>query len=75
MKTGEQIDAGEVKITRHACPHNHDKKFCDSHDFDDHYSQKCGHGCGYSQSDLIDELLKEIEELKEYKWQYEQLCK
>lgn len=50
---------------RHECLHNHDKKMTAAHDFDAHYSQRCGFGCGYSQSDMIRELYLELKEARE----------
>ncbi len=46
------------------CPHNHNSPLAPGHDFDANYTTKCGHGCGYSERDLINELIRQNEQLK-----------
>ncbi len=48
------------------CVQNNDKKFGNSfHDFDSDYSQRCGHGCGLKESDVINSLKAELEKASE----------
>ncbi len=46
------------------CPHNHNSPLGPGHDFDDNFSTKCGHGCGYSERNIIEDLTRQIEQLK-----------